>query len=133
MEPIASIEEAAKNGTIDQKIGQEYKFQEIDRVIGYLLRDWGFAGLSNTRELIPIPQNDYFYDGYYEAFSSYSSALDNFYHNLREKNEMGLFPLNPPHPITLLCILLLIIWDIIIHLRRHYKVLRYLSGEVMKG
>ncbi|MFC4383628.1 hypothetical protein [Chryseobacterium bernardetii] len=96
MDPIASIEEAAKNGTIDQKIGQEYKFQEIDRVIGHLLRDWGFAGLNNTRELIPIPQNDYFYDGYYEAFSNYSSALDNFYHNLREKNETGLFPLNPP-------------------------------------
>ncbi|REC63590.1 hypothetical protein DRF65_05720 [Chryseobacterium pennae] len=96
MDPIASIEEASKNGTIDQKIGQEYKFQEIDRVIGHLLRDWGFAGLDNTRELIPIPQNDYFYDGYYEAFSNYSSALDNFYHNLREKNEDGLFPLNPP-------------------------------------
>jgi hypothetical protein len=89
MEPIMSIEEAAKNGTIDQKIGQEYKFQEIDRVIGYLLRDWGFAGLNNTRELIPIPQNDYFYDGYYEAFSSYSSALDNFYHNLRRRMKWG--------------------------------------------
>lgn len=96
MDPINVIETAVKDGTIDQKIGGEYKFQEIDRAIGYLLRDWGFAGLDNTRELIPIPQNDYFYDGYYEAFSNYSSALDNFYHNLREKDEMGLFPLNPP-------------------------------------
>lgn len=66
-----------------QPKGQEYKYQEIDQVIGHLLRDWGFAGLDNIRELIPIPQNDYFYDGYYEAFSNYSSALDNFYHNLR--------------------------------------------------
>ncbi|WP_419867925.1 hypothetical protein [Chryseobacterium sp. CT-SW4] len=94
--PINDIETAVKNGTIDQQNGQQYLFLEIDRVIGYLLRDWGFVGVDNARELVPIPEDDYFYEGYHESFTNYSLALDNFYHNLREKDESGLFPSNPP-------------------------------------
>jgi len=95
IKPIADIENAVNNGTIfSQNSQQEYAFSEIDRVIGQLLIDWGFKNYISTKELYPTSSNNNFYDGYDEVFSNYKLALDNFYHNLRVKDEEGLFPDN---------------------------------------
>lgn len=92
---IAEIETAVKDGTLfSQTPDQQYIFSEIDRVIGQLLIDWGYKDYISTKELVPIPNNDNFYGGYKEVFSNYRLALDSFYHNLRGKDEAGLFPDN---------------------------------------
>lgn len=95
IKPISEIENAVKNGTLfSQNAQQQYIFSEVDRVIGQLLIDWGYKDYISTKELVPIPNNDNFYGGYNEVFSNYQSALDSFYHNLRVKDEAGLFPDN---------------------------------------
>ncbi|WP_294266230.1 hypothetical protein [uncultured Chryseobacterium sp.] len=94
VKPISEIETAVKNNTIDSQTGQEYNYPLIDRVIGKLLLDWGYKSLADTKLLVPQPDNDYFYEGYYTVFENLEIALANFHHNLREKIESGLFPGN---------------------------------------
>jgi len=92
IKPIGEIENAVKAKTIDDKNGNEYVFSLIDRTIGRLLIDWGYKDKASVKLLVPQPDNDYFYEGYYTAFENYENGLNNFYHNLREKKENEMFP-----------------------------------------
>ncbi|MPT30770.1 MAG: hypothetical protein E2600_03710 [Chryseobacterium sp.] len=96
MRTVAEILQATIDGTLkDQNSQQEYYFLEVDQLIGSLLEDWGYVHEDYVKEILPIPDNDNYYGGYYEAFTNYQESLDAFYHNLRNKDEKGLFPERP--------------------------------------
>lgn len=135
--PISEIQTAVNNGTIFSSNSQQQPlFSEIDRVVGQLLIDWGYKDQISAKKIIPIPNAaDEFYNGYYEAYNNYKLALDNFYHNLRVKNEAGLFPNNDSESRleVLKDILPSSAWSILPYSFRRNIIDKYIQEDSLKG
>ncbi|WP_294315860.1 hypothetical protein [uncultured Chryseobacterium sp.] len=135
--PLSEIQTAVNNGTIFSSNAQQQPlFSEIDRVVGQLLIDWGYKNLSSAKKIIPIPSaTDEIYNGYYEAFTNYREALDSFYHNLRVKNESGLFPNNDSESRikVLKDILPSSAWSILPYSFRRNIIDKYIQEDSLKG